>query len=116
MSNLDEKKEVYDLLIDELDRPVKTIGELATTFCVVMECRNCPVMREDYDKRTEYEKTCLHEPCVVNLYKWIKDRCITEYVDKLKEDYRVLQGENSEICEQVFDRLDKLKEEILKSN
>jgi murein L,D-transpeptidase YafK len=59
------------LIEKELDRPIKTLSELATQFCCITECKNCPVVIHNYEKRTEYEKTCLHEPCVSNLYKWI---------------------------------------------
>ena len=59
---------------EELDNQIKTLGELATQFCCVTECKNCPVVIYDFEKRTEYEKTCLHEPCVSNLYKWILEQ------------------------------------------
>ena len=59
---------------EELDNPIKTLGELATQLCCVTECKNCPVSIHNFEKRTEYEKTCLHEPCVSNLYKWILEQ------------------------------------------
>ena len=62
------------LLKEEMNRPIKTLGELATQFCCLTECENCPVHIHNFDKRTEYEKTCLHEPCVSNLYKWILEQ------------------------------------------
>lgn len=112
MNNLEELRE-YEMLKRELNKPLITLGEVTTLLCELIECRNCPVCIENYDRRTEFEKTCLHEPCVSNLYKWVKDKCITEYVERLKQEYGVLQGEHPEICKEVFDRFDKLKEEVI---
>ena len=72
-----EKKQLEEhlrLLTEEMDRPIKTLGELATQFCCLTECKNCPVVIHDFDKRTEHERTCLHEPCVSNLHKWIVEQ------------------------------------------
>ena len=66
-----EAAENLNLLQEEMDRPVKTLWELTTQFCCLTECKNCPVCIHKFEKRTEYEKTCLHTPCVDNLYKWI---------------------------------------------
>lgn len=62
------------LLKEEMDRPIKTLGELAAQFCCLTECRNCPVTIYKYDKRTKLDKEALHEPCCSNLYKWIIDQ------------------------------------------
>lgn len=59
------------LLEEEMDRPIKTLGELATQFCCLTECKNCPVVIHEYEKRTKLDKETLHEPCCANLYKWI---------------------------------------------
>ena len=67
------------LLEKEMDRPIKTLGELASQFCCVTECKNCPIdcsLRRqtychEYEKRTKLDKEVLHEPCCTNLYKWI---------------------------------------------
>lgn len=59
------------LLEEELDRPIKTLGELVAQFCCLIECKNCPVMIHEYEKRTKLDKEVLHEPCCTNLYKWI---------------------------------------------
>ena len=56
------------ILKEEMDRPIKTLVELASQFCCLTECKNCPVMIHGYEKRT---KEILHEPCCTNLYKWI---------------------------------------------
>ena len=40
-------------------------------FCCLTECKNCPVHIHKVNKRTEYECCELHDPCVINLYKWI---------------------------------------------
>lgn len=69
-----EKKKLekeLNLLLEEMDRPIKTLGELTTQFCCLTECKNRPVHIHNFEKRTEYEKTCLHDPCCSNLYKWI---------------------------------------------
>ena len=67
------EKQLSDLM-EEMDRPIKTLGELVTQFCCLTECKNCPIIIHNYEKRTEYEKTCLHEPCCSNLYKWIVEQ------------------------------------------
>ncbi|MCM1234161.1 MAG: hypothetical protein NC489_29000 [Ruminococcus flavefaciens] len=59
------------LLKEEMDRPIKSLEELTTQFCCLTECKNCPVMIHEYDKRTKHEKENLHIPCCDNLYKWI---------------------------------------------
>ena len=61
---------------DELDRPIKNLGEAAVVLCMALGCENCPVVLFDYDKRTEYEKCNLHEPCVSNLFKWITEEAL----------------------------------------
>lgn len=71
---LDELK----MLIEELNFPVDSLGRATTLLCLATSlaadgCNNCPVVLFDYDKRTEYEKCCLHMPCQINLYKWLKD-------------------------------------------
>lgn len=66
------------LIEEDLDRPIKTLSELTTQFCCVTECKNCPVVIHNFEKRTEHEKTCLHEPCVSNLYKWILEQVKNE--------------------------------------
>ena len=58
----------------ELDNPVKSLGGAAVALCMALDCKNCPVTLFDYDKRTEYEKCFLHEPCQTNLYKWMTDQ------------------------------------------
>lgn len=72
-----EKRKIEEeqkLLLEEMDRPIRTLGELATQFCCLIECKNCPVRIHNFNKRTEYEKTCLHEPCASDLYKWIVEQ------------------------------------------
>lgn len=59
------------IVLLENEREIKTLEELATQFCCLTECKNCPVHIHKADKRTEEEKCCLHEPCVTNLYRWI---------------------------------------------
>ena len=59
------------ILEKDVDKPIRTLGELATQFCCLTECKNCPVMIHRYEKRTKYDKEVLHEPCCTNLHKWI---------------------------------------------
>ena len=63
---------------DEFDRPIKSLGEAAVVLCMALGCENCPVVLFDYDKRTEYEKCCLHEPCQTGLYNWIVDQAMNQ--------------------------------------
>lgn len=63
--------EDHKMLEEEMNRSIKTLAELATQFCCLTECENCPVMIYDYEKRSKLEKENLHEPCCTNLYKWI---------------------------------------------
>lgn len=70
------------IILLENEREIKTLDGLCVQFCCVTECRNCPVHIHNYDKRTEYEKCNLHEPCVVNLLKWIKDEVEKEAGEK----------------------------------
>ena len=74
--------EQLKMLIDELNFPVKSLGSATILMCLATSlgsdgCKNCPVVLFDYDKRTEYEKCCLHEPCQTNLYKWIIEQTKT---------------------------------------
>ena len=59
------------IVLLENEREIKTLGNLAMQFCCLTECKNCPVYIHKADKRTEYECCELHDPCVINLYKWI---------------------------------------------
>lgn len=77
-----EKKKLEEerkLLLEEMDRPIQTIGELVTQFCCLTECKNCPVCIHNFERRTDYEKTCLHEPCVSNLYKWVIEQTLINH-------------------------------------
>lgn len=59
------------IVLLEQEREIKTLSELATQFCCLTECKNCPIHIHKADHRTEEEKAELHIPCVDNLYKWI---------------------------------------------
>lgn len=59
------------IVLLEQDREIKTLSELATQFCCLTECENCPVYIHKVNYRTEEEEKELHIPCVDNLYKWI---------------------------------------------
>ena len=77
-----EKIEAFELLEmvkDEFNRPIKNIYSAAVLLCMATslgsdDCSNCPVTLFNCDKRTEYEKCCLHEPCQTNLYKWLVEQ------------------------------------------
>lgn len=58
------------IVLLEQEREIKTLSELATQFCCLTECKNCPVHIHKVYYRTEEEKA-FHIPCVDNLYKWI---------------------------------------------
>lgn len=62
----------------ELDRSIRSLGETAVVLCMALGCENCPVTLFDYDKRTKYEKCCLHEPCQANLYKWLIEQAMNQ--------------------------------------
>ena len=59
------------IVLLEQDREIKTLSELATQFCCLTECENCPVHIHKVNYRTEEEEKELHIHCVDNLYKWI---------------------------------------------
>ena len=56
------------IVLLENEREIKTLEELATQFCCLTECKNCPVVIHKYETRIREN---LHDPCVTNLYKWI---------------------------------------------
>lgn len=64
------------IVLMENEREIKTIEGLCVQFCCLTECKNCPVHIHDYERRTEYEKCNLHEPCVVNLLRWVKEEAL----------------------------------------
>ena len=68
------------IVLLENEREVKTLMDLCGQLCCLTECKNCPVHIHNYDKRTEYEKCNLHEPCVVNLFKWVTDEVLKESI------------------------------------
>ena len=55
------------IVLLENEREIKTLEELATQFCCLTECKNCPVVIHKYETRSIRE----NDPCVTNLYKWI---------------------------------------------
>lgn len=77
-----EEKELPEF-VKEFDRPIKNLYDVAALLCLATslsedDCRNCPVVIHSYEKRTEYEKCCLHEPCQTNLYKWLIEQANKE--------------------------------------
>ena len=58
------------IVLLENEREIKTLGELAVQFCCLTECKNCPVVLNNYEGRTQEEKE-MHVPCCVRLYRWI---------------------------------------------
>ena len=81
-----KEKKLLEACLDELSGPIEDLHSAAIVLCMATNfsshgCENCPVVIYDYDKRTMYEKTCLHEPCQMNLYKWIVDKAkeVCEY-------------------------------------
>jgi hypothetical protein len=68
------------IVLLENEREIKTLEGLCVQFCCLTECKNCPVHIHDYEKRTEYEKCSLHEPCVVNLLRWVKEEVLKKQI------------------------------------
>lgn len=64
------------IVLLENEREIKTLEGLCAQFCCLTECKNCPIHIHGYEKRTEYEKCNLHEPCVTNLYKWVAEEVL----------------------------------------
>lgn len=60
--------------LDDLDRPIRNIGDIAVRLCEMLSCENCPVTIYDCDNRTEYEKCCLHITCCEQLMRWIENQ------------------------------------------
>ena len=74
---------ISNMYKEELSRPINSIGDVAIILCILQgilygNCSNCPVEKFDYDKRTEYEKQCLHATCQEELYKWLLDKAEEE--------------------------------------
>lgn len=67
-----ERHDTTDDVIDqELDRPVETIGDAAVRLCEMLSCENCPVVIHNCDNRTDYEKKVDQASCCMELKKWI---------------------------------------------
>ena len=68
------------LVLDSLDKllnsPIEHLVDIPVTLCSTIECKSCPVMLYDYDKRTSAEKEIYHVPCYSNLYQWIIDEAV----------------------------------------
>ena len=48
------------------------------TYCENTECKDCPVNKNNYERRTELDKKNGHEPCVENLRKWITEQILAK--------------------------------------
>lgn len=71
--------ETQEMIKEEFNRPIQDINGAVLLLCMAISygsggCDNCPVRIFDHDKRTEYEKCCLHEPCQTNLYNWCMEQ------------------------------------------
>ena len=64
-------KEELQMMWEEIDQPLTSANQIAVRLCERLSCENCPVVIYKCDHRTEYERTCLHEPCFGELHKWI---------------------------------------------
>ena len=64
-------KEELQMMWEEIDQPLTSVNHIAVRLCECLSCENCPVVIYKCDHRTEYERTCLHEPCFGELHKWI---------------------------------------------
>ena len=63
------------IVLSENERPIPDLSTLAIQICCLTECENCPVVINNYDKRSKEGKES-GELCVSNLYKWIIDESI----------------------------------------
>lgn len=54
-----------------LNQPIRNLDDLVVFICENIECKNCPIITCNFDKRSKYEKEELQTPCCNNLYKWI---------------------------------------------
>ena len=61
---------LIDTFIEEFDRPILTIGDVAVKLCSMSTCDKCPVTLFDCDTRTK-EDRYKHKLCQVELLKWI---------------------------------------------
>ena len=59
--------------LEDLNRPIYNIGDIAVILCEMLSCENCPVTIYKCDNRTEYEKQCLHVTCCEQLMNWIEN-------------------------------------------
>lgn len=81
---IDKKIEEYSqeklieagIVLLENEREITTLEAMCNQFCCLTECKNCPVYIHNYEKRNEHEKCTCHEPCVTNLYKWVKEQVL----------------------------------------
>lgn len=64
-------KEELQMMWEEIDQPLTSVNQIAVRLCGCLSCENCPVVIYKCDNRTEYERTCLFEPCFGELHKWI---------------------------------------------
>lgn len=72
----EEPREILEFMQEEFNRPINNLYSAAIILCLALGmnengCKNCPVTLFNYEKRTIFEKCCLHEPCQTNLYKWL---------------------------------------------
>lgn len=81
--------ELMRYLETEVDRPARTIEDIAIKLCLVSRCEDCPVSIFGADTRTEYEKTKLHAPCQDELAKWIRQEA------KKEPEHKPLSLENA---------------------
>lgn len=75
-NELEESKKILKFMQEEFNRPINDLYSAAIILCLALGmnengCKNCPVTLFNYEKRTIFEKCCLHEPCQTNLYKWL---------------------------------------------
>lgn len=56
------------------NRLIETISCVAIRLCEVISCEECPVVLNNYDKQTPFQKELQHIPCCDNLMQWIIDK------------------------------------------
>lgn len=74
----DEGYEIANKLLNNKSNNTLSLDTFIVNCCENIECNDCPVIINNYEKRTEKEKKLLHIPCVENLKKWIINESLKE--------------------------------------
>lgn len=67
-----EKLITEGIVMVETERPIKTLDQFVMQFCERNICKNCPVLLNDCDTRSEQDREN-GELCVTSLFDWVID-------------------------------------------